>query len=58
MKKSKSPSANPLCASLNQVLADSYALIGEVNDPKSHDLMIGHITLHQKTAWMLRSFLK
>ncbi len=33
-------------------------LAGEVNDPESQDLMIGRITLHQKTAWMLRSFLK
>jgi starvation-inducible DNA-binding protein len=31
---------------------------GEVNDPESQDLMIGRITLHQKTAWMLKSFLK
>ncbi len=28
------------------------------NDPESQDLMIGRITLHQKTIWMLRSFLK
>jgi len=33
-------------------------LAGEVNDPESQDLMIGRITLHQKTAWMLKSFLK
>jgi len=33
-------------------------LAGEVNDPESEDLMIGRITLHQKTAWMLGSFLK
>ena len=33
-------------------------LAGEVNDPESQDLMIGRITLHQKTAWMLGSFLK
>ena len=33
-------------------------LAGELNDPESEDLMIGRITLHQKTAWMLRSFLK
>ena len=31
---------------------------GEVNDPESQDLMIGRITLHQKTIWMLKSFLK
>ncbi len=31
---------------------------GEANDPESQDLMISRITLHQKTLWMLRSFLK
>lgn len=33
-------------------------LAGEANDPESQDLMIGRITLHQKTIWMLKSFLK
>jgi starvation-inducible DNA-binding protein len=33
-------------------------IAGEVNDPESQDLMIGRITLHQKTIWMLKSFLK
>ena len=33
-------------------------LAGAVNDPESQDLMIGRITLHQKTIWMLKSFLK
>jgi starvation-inducible DNA-binding protein len=33
-------------------------LAGETNDPESQDLMIERITLHQKTIWMLRSFLK
>jgi starvation-inducible DNA-binding protein len=33
-------------------------LAGAVNDPESQDLLIGRITLHQKTAWMLKSFLK
>jgi starvation-inducible DNA-binding protein len=33
-------------------------LAGEVNDPESQDLMTGRITLHQKTIWMLKSFLK
>lgn len=28
------------------------------NDPETEDLMIGRITLHQKTIWMLKSFLK
>ncbi|MHC1766327.1 MAG: DNA starvation/stationary phase protection protein [Verrucomicrobiia bacterium] len=31
---------------------------GEANDPESQDLMIERVTLHQKTIWMLRSFLK
>ncbi|MCX6878247.1 MAG: DNA starvation/stationary phase protection protein [Verrucomicrobia bacterium] len=33
-------------------------LAGAANDPESQDLMIGRITLHQKTIWMLKSFLK
>jgi starvation-inducible DNA-binding protein len=33
-------------------------IAGEVNDLESQDLMIGRITLHEKTAWMLKSFLK
>ncbi len=33
-------------------------LAGELNDPESQDLMIGRITLHQKTIWMLKSSLK
>ncbi len=32
-------------------------LAGEVNDPESQDLMTARITLHQKTIWMLKSFL-
>jgi starvation-inducible DNA-binding protein len=31
---------------------------GESGDAESQDLMIGRITLHQKTIWMLKSFLK
>jgi starvation-inducible DNA-binding protein len=31
---------------------------GAANDAESQDLMIGRITLHQKTLWMLRSYLK
>ncbi len=46
----------------NQKLVQDAAvardLAGEVNDPESQDLMIGRITLHQKTIWMLKSFLK
>jgi starvation-inducible DNA-binding protein len=33
-------------------------LAGAANDAESQDLMIARITLHQKTAWMLKSFLK
>ena len=31
---------------------------GQGNDAESQDLMIGRITLHQKTIWMLKSYLK
>ena len=31
---------------------------GSANDAESQDLMIGRVTLHQKTVWMLKSFLK
>jgi starvation-inducible DNA-binding protein len=34
------------------------AIAGEAGDTESQDLMIGRITLHQKTIWMLKSFLK
>lgn len=33
-------------------------LAGAANDPESQDLMIGRITVHQKTIWMLNSFLR
>jgi starvation-inducible DNA-binding protein len=33
-------------------------LAGEVNDPETQDLMTERITLHQKTIWMLKSYLK
>lgn len=33
-------------------------LAGQSNDQESQDLMVTRITLHQKTIWMLRSFLK
>ena len=38
--------------------AQARDLAGAVGDAESQDLMIGRITLHQKTIWMLRSFLK
>lgn len=33
-------------------------LAGECDDPETQDLMTERITLHQKTIWMLGSFLK
>jgi starvation-inducible DNA-binding protein len=50
-----------LLAANEKLLADAARardLAGEANDPESQDLMIARITLHQKTAWMLKSFLK
>ena len=50
-----------LIATNEKLLADAAKardLAGEANDPESQDLMIGRITLHQKTVWMLKSFLK
>lgn len=50
-----------LTAANEKLLADAAQardLAGQANDAESQDLMIGRITLHQKTAWMLRSFLK
>ena len=50
-----------LIAANEKLVADAEQardLAGEANDPESQDLMIGRITLHQKTIWMLRSFLK
>lgn len=44
-----------------KVLADAASardLAGEANDAESQDLMVERITLHQKTIWMLKSFLK
>jgi DNA-binding ferritin-like protein len=34
--------------------AQARDLAGEANHPESQDLMIGRITLHQKTIWMLK----
>jgi starvation-inducible DNA-binding protein len=31
---------------------------GQADDPESQDLMVERITLHEKTIWMLKSFLK
>ena len=44
-----------------KLLADATKardLAGDVGDAESQDLRIGRVTLHQKTVWMLRSFLK
>ena len=43
---------------LIQDAARARDLAGELNDAETQDLMIGRITLHQKTAWMLKSYLK
>ncbi len=50
-----------LIAANEKLLADAATardLAGQANDAESQDLMIGRITLHQKTVWMLKSFLK
>jgi hypothetical protein len=31
---------------------------GDAHDPESQDLMIRRFTLHQKTIWMVKSFLQ
>jgi len=38
--------------------AKAREIAGQANDPESEDLMIQRITLHEKSLWMLRSFLK
>lgn len=50
-----------LLAANEKLLADAATardLAGKANDAESQDLMIGRITVHQKTVWMLKSFLK
>lgn len=50
-----------LIAGNEKVAADAARardLAGADDDAESQDLMIGRITLHQKTIWMLKSFLK
>jgi len=50
-----------LIAGNQKLIADAAQardLAGEANDAESQDLMIARITLHQKTVWMLKSFLK
>jgi len=50
-----------LLAANEKLVADAAQardVAGEANDPETQDLMIARITLHQKTIWMLKSFLK
>jgi starvation-inducible DNA-binding protein len=50
-----------LMAANEKLVADAAQardVAGEANDPETQDLMIARITLHQKTIWMLKSFLK
>lgn len=50
-----------LIAASGKVMSDAERardLASEAGDAESQDLMIGRITLHQKTTWMLKSFLK
>ena len=50
-----------LLAANEKLVKDAMAardLAGDANDPESQDLMTERITLHQKTIWMLRSYLK
>ena len=50
-----------LLAANEKLVADAARardVSGEANDPETQDLMIARITLHQKTIWMLKSFLK
>ena len=50
-----------LIAANEKLVADAAVardLAGKTNDPESQDLMIGRITLHQQTIWMLGSVLK
>jgi len=46
----------------NSILIDHAALVrdqaGENNDKETEDLMIARIQVHEKTSWMLRSYLK
>ena len=50
-----------LIAANEKVVADAATardLASTAHDAESQDLMVERITLHQKTLWMLRSFLK
>ena len=66
MKEFKSPLVQEeyvraLIAANGKLVSDAERardVAGEAGDAESQDLMIGRITLHQKTIWMLKSFLK
>jgi len=66
MKEFASPLAQDdyvraLIAANDKLVADAVRardIAGEMNDAESQDLMIVRITLHQKTIWMLKRFLK
>ena len=48
-------------AANEKVVADAIKardLAGECNDPETQDMMTERVTLHQKTIWMLASYLK
>lgn len=50
-----------LIAANEKLLSDAARardVAGKAGDAESQDLMVGRITLHQKTVWMLKSFLK
>lgn len=50
-----------LIAANSKLVADAARardLAGDAKDAESQDLMISRVTLHQKTIWMLKSFLK
>lgn len=65
MKEFASPLAQDdyvraLIAANEKLVADAARardVAGKAHDAESQDLMIGRITLHQKTIWMLKSFL-
>lgn len=66
MKEFASPQAQEdyvraLIAANQKLVADAARardVAGKANDAESQDLMVTRITLHQKTIWMLKSFLK